>query len=48
MSRKEEQQVSVAFVDNTDFFSVGDKAMEKMTQILQTHAELFQATGRRI
>ena len=29
MSRKEEQQVSVAFVDNTDFFSVGDEAIKK-------------------
>ena len=38
----------VAFVDDTDFFSAGEEATEKMIQILQTHAELFQAIGRRI
>ena len=47
MSRTEEQQVSVAFVDNTDFFSVGEEVMENMVQILKTYIELFQATGRR-
>ena len=34
MSRKKEQQASVAFVDNTDFFSIEEEVVEKMIQIL--------------
>jgi len=48
MSRKEKEQVLVIFVDNTDFLSTEEEVIEKMIQLLQTHAELFQDTGRRI
>ena len=47
MSGNEEQQASVAFVDDTDFFSVGVEVMENMIKILKTYTELFQAAGRR-
>ena len=48
MNGNEEQQVSVAFVDNTDFFIAEVEVIENMIKILKTYAELFQATGRRI
>ena len=48
MSRKEKEQVLVIFVDDTDFFSTEEEVIEKMIQLLQTHAELFQDTGGRI
>ena len=43
-----EEQVSVVFVDDIDFFSAGVEATENMTQILKIHAELFQAISGRI
>ena len=48
MNENEEQQVLVAFIDDTDFFSAGLEAMENMEKILKIYAELFQAIGGRI
>ena len=41
LSEKEEQEISVAFIDDTDFFIAGENVIEKIKEILREYQELF-------
>ena len=45
ISNKKVWELAVAFVDNMDFFSNREEAMQKIRQIMATYAELFEAIG---
>ena len=45
---KEIQRVAIAFVDDTDFYSNGQKYNEDMQAIMKQYTELYEATGGKI
>ena len=48
ISNELEQEISVAFVDDTNFFTAGINVKDKIKEILKLYADLFQATGGKI
>jgi len=44
-TKEEVHQLAVAFVDDNDFTSEGEKVVEKMTEILHHYTRLCEATA---
>ena len=47
-TKKEVQQLVIAFLDENDFISYGEKVFEKMTDILHHCTRLYEATAGRV